>query len=64
MAVIVSDQSGSSDTQSEMTLLDEKEYEKDVVDWVKLGFQGKTPETDFRATGISLLVITLRGKVF
>lgn len=24
-----------------------------MVDWVKLGFQGKSPETDFRATGTS-----------
>jgi hypothetical protein len=34
-----------------LTLIDEKYSEKGVVDWVKLGFQGKSPETDFRATG-------------
>jgi len=41
-----------SDTQSERTLVDEKDHEKDPIDWVKLGFQGKSPETDFRATGL------------
>jgi hypothetical protein len=58
MAIIVSDYNSSSDTQSEFTLIYEKDYEKDVVDWVKLGFQGKTPETDFRATGTLSKFIT------
>jgi hypothetical protein len=31
--------------------MDEKDSQNGVVDWVKLGFQGKSPETDFRATG-------------
>ena len=63
MAVLVLDQNGSSDSQSELTLLDEKDSEKDVVDWVKLGFQGKTPETDFRATG-TVYECYADGKVF
>ena len=64
-AVNISELESSSDTLSDFTLLDEKDYEKDVVDWVKvwsskklsnkkLGFQGKTPATDFRATGTAL----------
>jgi ELMO/CED-12 family len=40
---------------SEKTLMDES---KPKVDWVKLGFQGKSPKTDFRATGTSPWTIT------
>jgi hypothetical protein len=63
--VLGPDQRSFSDTQSEVTLINEKDIEKDNVDWVKvisrlnsadikLGFQGKSPETDFRATGRTL----------
>ena len=35
-AVNTSDPDSWSDTLSDFTLLDEKDYEKDVVDWVKV----------------------------